>query len=460
MNRQHVSRRAFLAATTTTAAALAFGESKPNTARVVPRKVSPNQKLNIACIGNGGMGQTDTLSCRRENIVALCDPDRDRAKVLLQRFADLPQYIDYRKMLDEMDKDIDAVTVSTPDFSHAPSAYRAMMLGKHVYVQKPLTHTVAETLLLMRTADETGVATQMGNQGHSGDGARECCEMVWSGAIGPVREVHAWTFRPTGKWPQGIAAPLEGMPPPDTLDWNVWQGPLAERPYNDGYVPRNWRGWYDMGNGALGDMGSHVLDAPWWSLKLAEAPSYTIEIVEAEARNEHTFPLSQVLKYSFPARGEMPPVDLYWYDGGQLPPWPEGVPRDEQLGDGDWPDATDGSYFIGDDGMLTTGTYGQKTRLIPSARMADYTMPDPVIPRIDRQNHYQNWMDGCKGGPAPCSNFSYSGPLTLLLLLGAVTMKAGGRIEWDARERRITNNAAANALLNKEYRAGWELPVG
>ncbi|MBI1318597.1 MAG: twin-arginine translocation signal domain-containing protein [Candidatus Hydrogenedens sp.] len=458
MNTSRITRRAFLAATTTAAASAAIAQDKPNTAKVVPGKRSPNELLNIGCIGNGGMGQSDTLACRNENLIALCDVDADRAAAAFKRFSDARKFTDYREMLDKM-PELDAVTVSTPDFNHAPAAYRAMKLGKHVYVQKPLTHTVAEAQLLQRTAEEMKVATQMGNQGHSGDGVRECCEMVWTGAIGPVREVHAWTFRPQGKWPQGIPEPLPGMPVPETMAWDTWLGPAQERPYNEGYAPRNWRGWYDFGNGALGDMAAHVLDPPYWALKLGEASGFSIEIVRSKARNDHTFPLSQVLKYSFPERAGMPPVDIYWYDGGELPPWPEAVPKDEQLGDGRWPDETDGSYFVGDEGLLTTGTYGQKTRLLPASRMADYTMPDPMIPRIDKQNHYENWLQACKGGEPACSNFSYSAQFSMLILLGALAMRVGEKITWDAQANRISSPESANALLTKPYREGWELPL-
>ena len=456
MAHDSITRRAFLAAATSTAAGLSLGAGKVNTAKVVPRKVSPNEKLNVAAIGAGGKGREDIFNCRKENVVALCDVDSVRAGEAFEYFGKAKKFTDYRRMLDKV-KSIDAVTVTTPDHTHAPAAYRAMMMGKHVYVQKPLTHTVAEARLLTETARATGVATQMGNQGHSGNGVRDLCEMIWSGAIGPVREAHVWTNRPS--WPQGIAAPLPTMPVRDNLDWDLWLGSAPERPYSDKYSPHNWRGWYDFGAGALGDMACHIMDPAFWALKLYEAPSYRVECVKVDGKNEQTFPNGEVIKYSYPARGAMPPVEVYWYDGGHLPPRPEGVPDDEQVGDGEWGGRTNGSYFKGDDGYLTAGEYGGRPRLLPNARMAEYVKPDPSIPRVRAQNHYGNWIAACKGGEAAGSNFEYSGPFTEMVLMGVVALKAGQKLEWDHAKSAITNVANGEALLSKPYRTGFEIPV-
>jgi len=458
MKRCVLTRRAFLAAMTTTASGVALGQTRVNSARVIPGKHSPNEKLNIASIGVGGQGQSDVFGCRRENIVALCDVDAKQASRAFAYFKKLPKFKDYRKMLEQV-KEIDAITVTTPDHTHAPAAYMAMKMGKHVYVQKPLTHTIAETHLLMKTAHETGVATQMGNQGHSLNGVRELCEMLWSDAIGPVREVHAWTFRPKGRWAQGIPKPLPPMDVPKTLAWDLWLGTAAKRPYNSGYCPHVWRGWYDFGDGALGDMACHVLDPAFMALKLNEAPAYSVEIVKQEGRNSCTYPTSEVLKYSFPARANMPPVDLYWYDGGQVPPWPKGIPKGQQLGDGTWGGDSDGSYFVGDKGIATTGTYGMRPRLMPDERMKDYKMPPPTLPRIHPPNHYYNWFDACKGGPPACSNFDYSGPLTIMIQLGCIAMRAGTKIAWDNKTQAITNLKDGAKWLTTSYRKGWELPV-
>lgn len=450
-----ITRRAFLAATTTTAVTLAY-PIRVNAAKVVPRKVSPNEQLNIAAIGAGGKGRDDIMSCRKENIVALCDVDQRRAGETFAFFDKAKQYSDFREML-EKQKDIDAVTVSTPDHTHAPAAYMAMKLGKHVYVQKPLTHTVAEARLLTNTAREMGVATQMGNQGHSGNGMREQCEMVWSGAIGQVREAHIWTNRPS--WPQGIPAPLEAQEVPKELDWNQWLGVAQDRPYNKGYLPHNWRGWLDFGGGALGDMACHIMDNAFASLKLNDADWYTVETVAIDGKNDYTYPSASTIKYSYSARGDMAPVDVYWYDGGHMPPRPAGVPDDQQIGEGEWTGRTNGSYMVGDDGVITAGEYGGKPRLLPDERMADYTMPDPTIERVRATNHYRNWIEACKGLQPACSNFDYSGPFTEMVLFGNLTIRTGEKYTWDNKKGEVQNHPNPKEAVSKVYRKGWELPV-
>lgn len=451
MSKDGLTRRAFLAATTTTAAAV-MGYARANDARVVPRKISPNEKINVAGVGVGGKGMGDISSCRHENIVALCDPDRERAAEAFYRYPNAKQYADYRKMFDEMGDDIDACTISTPDHSHAPAAYIAMNMGIHLYVQKPLTHTIAEARLLSNLARETGVITQMGNQGHCHNGVRELCEMIWSGAIGDVTEAHIWTNRPI--WPQGITEMLPEEPIPDHLDYDLWIGPAPMRPYNKGYVPWNWRAWWDFGCGAIGDMACHIMDPAFWSLKLIEAKSYTVQVVEQEGMNPQTGPLSSIIRFEFPARGAMPPVTAYWYDGPNEPARPEGVPADQKLGDGN-----NGSMFIGTDGILTAGEYGGEPRLLPDEKMADYTKPDPIIPRIPRENPYRNWLDCIRSGEQPASNFSYAGPLTEVANMGNVALHSGDKkLEIDVENMRVANDPDANVLLTKEYRAGWELP--
>ncbi|HPU99198.1 MAG TPA: Gfo/Idh/MocA family oxidoreductase, partial [Candidatus Hydrogenedentes bacterium] len=276
-----ITRRAFLACATTTAVVTAF---RVNAAEVVPRKLSPNEKLRVAGIGAGGKGLDDIMSCARDRkrveVVALADPDWKRCEEAFYRLKNAKQYKDYRKMLEEMGDQIDACTVSTPDHSHAPAAYMAMKMGKHVYVQKPLTHTIAEARLLRQTAAETGVITMMGNQGHCGDGVRDLCEMIWAGKIGKVTEAHIWTNRPV--WPQGIADPLPEEPVPETMDWDLWIGPAPFRPYNKKYAPFNWRGWWDFGCGAIGDMACHIMDPANWALGLSRAESFTVELVTQE----------------------------------------------------------------------------------------------------------------------------------------------------------------------------------
>jgi len=326
-----------------------------------------------------------------------------------------------------------------------------MCMGKHVRVQKPLAQTIAEARLLAKTAREKGVVNAMGNQGHSGDGIRELCEMVWAGAIGQVKESHTWTNRPI--WPQGIADPLPPAPVPESLDWDLWLGPAPVREYGDGYAPFKWRGWWDFGCGAIGDMACHIMDPVFWALKLYEAPSYTVEVVEQEGMTKQTFPNKSVIKYEFPARGDMEAVTVYWYDGGLLPKRPEGVPEDEKLADGD-----NGSLFIGTDGILTTGTYGGDSRLLPAARMKDYKKPEATIERIPGENPYLHWINACKTGTVASSDFSYAGPLTEVANMGNVALLAGvgQKLEFDVASMKITNNEAANQYLTKQYRAPWD----
>ena len=470
MEKLDLSRRAFLAATTTTAVLAAAGcatqQAKTggvtpglpmNKAKVVPRRISPNQKLNIAAIGAGGKGWADINGSVMqgetavENLVAMADPDWNNCQEAFATFPNAKQYRDYRKMLEEV-KEIDAVTISTPDHTHAPAAYMAMKLGKHVYVQKPLTHTVAEARLLTQVANEMGVATQMGNQGRSGDGVRDLCEMIWSGAIGNVKEVHCWTNRPI--WPQGIATPLPEEPVPPTLDWDLWIGSAPMRPYNKGYAPFNWRGWWDYGCGALGDMACHIMDPAFWSMRLGDVSNFTVELVQQEGNNKETFPTKSIVKYSFPARGSMPPVEVYWYDGDLRPPRPAGIPEDQTLGEGN-----NGSLFVGESGFITTGTYGDDSRLLPDEKMKDYVRPTQYIPRIPGEQHYRNWVQACKGGEPACSNFNVSGPFTEMVVFGNVAVALGKKMEWDSANFTIANDPSANYLLSKEYRKGWELPI-
>lgn len=470
MKDSKLSRRAFLGATTAAAAAAAAatGTSKLrdgerfNTAQVVPGKTSPNEKVNVAAIGAGGKGMSDIGSCRKltdhVNVVALCDVDWERAAEAFYRIKDAKQYKDYRNMLEEM-KDIDACTISTPDHTHAPAAVMAMNLGKHVYVQKPLTHTVAEARLLTTLAREKKVATQMGNQGHCGDGVRDLCEMLWSGAIGEVKECHIWTNRPV--WPQGLSRPDIVSSAPETLDWDRWLGAAPYRPFvdkhpvtgNDCYRPFVWRGWWDFGCGALGDMACHIMDAANWSLKLSEAKSYSVELVSQEGMNSENGPNKSVVKYSFPARADLPPVDVYWYDGGNLPPRPADIPAETVLGDGD-----NGSLFIGTNGYLTTGEYGGNSRLVPDERMKDYVMPARTLERIENEDPYLNWIQAIKTGKPAASNFDYSGPFTEVVNFGNAAIRFGKKLEFDAVNFKVTNDPAANAFLTKEYRKGWEIP--
>jgi predicted dehydrogenase len=444
MNKKKITRRTFLAGTAVAAAGCATASKN-----VVhgPKRVSANEKLNIAGIGAGGRAEGDLGGVRTENIVALCDPDWRRAAKSFKRWPNAKKYKDFRRMLDK-EKDIDAVVIATPDHTHAVAAMAAMQLGMHVYVEKPMTHSVYEARMLAQAARQNKVATQMGNQGHSGEGARKLCEMVWSGALGDIKTVHIWTNRPV--WPQDIDRPTGTPKVPAELDWDVWLGPAPYRPYNPVYLPFNWRGWWDFGCGALGDMGCHIMDAPFWAMKLTTPTS--VEPWEVVGGNNETGPKASVIKYEFPQRGDMCPVTVFWYDGGKLPRRPEGIPADEQIADGG-----NGSLLIGTKGMACAGEYGGDPRLLPASKMEGYRFPTETIPRIPGNNHHQNWVRACKGGPAACSNFDYAAALTEMVSLGNVALRVGEKINWDADNMRVTNVPGANKYVQREYRRGWHL---
>ena len=454
MSVRRVSRRKFLKGTAATVAGtIVYGGRGA--------RMSAMSKLNVAAIGIGGKGRSDIHACATENIVALCDVDWVRGGATFGNYPKAAQYKDFREMLEK--EDIDAVTISTPDNFHAVAAAHAMRLGKHVYVQKPLTYTVAEARLLTKIARETGVATQMGNQGHSGEGVRKLCEMVWNGDLGQVREAHMWTDRPV--WPQGIGRPTGSDPIPETLDWDLWLGPAAARPFvdihpeteNDCYRPFVWRGWQDFGCGALGDMACHIADPVNWALRLHTVGPVSVEAIKNEGMSDEMFPNKSIIKYEFPRRGDMDPVTVYWYDGGERPPLPEGVPEGTLLGEGD-----NGSLLVGTNGVATANTYGENPRLLPDSLMEEYEFPTETIPRIPGGRdgtHQQNWLQACKGGVAACSNFDYSGPFTEWVVMGNLALHFDEKLEWDSKNMKVTNVPAANKYVTREYREGWNLGI-
>lgn len=409
---------------------------------------SPNEKLNIAAIGAGGKGYTDITGCKTENIVALVDPDEKRAARAFTEYTKAAKYKDFRRMFDKETNNIDAVTVSTPDHMHGTAAMWAMARGKHVYCQKPLTRTVWEASELTAGAAKYGVATQMGNQGYSNEGARQCCEIIWNGDIGDVKEVHAWTNRPGKYWLQGPDVVPNEEAVPSTLDWEAWLGCAEMRPYSPAYVPQKWRGFPEFGCGAVGDMACHILGTPNMALRLTAPVS--VECVKQEGTGKYTFPKMSVLRWDFPARGSMPPVSVYWHDGLMQQPEIQGVPVGELIGDSD----TNGSIFIGDKGMVTTGCYGERTRLVPAEKMRDYQLPAPFLSRSP--GHYRDWIRAAKGGEPACSNFSVAGPFVQWMLLGVIAMKFEGKLMWDTAKMRFTNNQAANEFLRPKFRKGWK----
>ncbi len=407
---------------------------------------SPNEKLNIAVIGCGGQGGGNLGAVSSENIVALCDVDEDRAKGAFNGRPKAKKYHDFRKMFDEMHKEIDAVVVSTPDHQHAIISITAMKLGKHVYCEKPLTHDVYEARLMRDTATNMKVATQMGNQGTGSNPLRRAAELIRGGVIGTVKEVHVWTNRPI--WPQGIDRPKDTPPVPKTLDWDLWLGTAPERPYSPAYVPFKWRGWWDFGTGALGDMACHTMNLPFLALKLASPTS-----VEAESSrfNAETYQTWAKVRYEFPARGDMPPVTLTWYEGNRdgkhvLPP--ESLLKGQKLNDS-------GCLVVGDKGALySKDDYGTSIDFVGASGKDQKSVPES-LPRSP--GHHREWILACKGGKPALSNFDYAGLLTETVLLGNVAIRAGKKIEWDGVNTKVTNLPDAEKYIKREYRKGWSL---
>jgi predicted dehydrogenase len=358
-------------------------------------------------------------------------------------------YSDYRELL-EKQKDVDAVVVCTTDNLHAAVSAAAMKKGKHVFCQKPLTHTIYEARRLAEIARSTGVATQIAVGNQASEATRQLCEWIWDGAIGPVREVHNWSSRPY--WPQGIERPKESQPVPDGLDWDLWLGPAAERPFHHAYVPFVWRGWDDFGCGALGDMGSYSYDTVFRVLKL-QAP-VSVEASSSE-RYEETYPIASIIQYNFAARGDMPAVKFTWYDGGLKPPRPEELEENRPLtGDGEEED--EGLLFVGDRGKILCGFNGARPKLIPQAKMEAYKQPAPTLPRSP--GNEREWLDACKGGKVkPGGNFEFEGLVTETLLLGNVAVRAGQKLNWDRANMKVLNSDAAQKFVAPERRKGWEL---
>ncbi|MFQ5638954.1 MAG: Gfo/Idh/MocA family protein [bacterium] len=466
-----MSRREFLGKTAVAAAALT----------IVPRHVlggagyiAPSNKINLAMIGTGGQGTYDMkqfLQIADVQVVAVCDVFErcDHSKFFFDGWAGRQPaqkrvdehyaqqtktnsykgcagYVDFRDMLENY-QDIDAVAIATTDNIHAVAAMAAINKGKHVYCQKPLTHDIYEARVVTEAARKAGVATQMGNQGHAGEGNRLMVEWIADGAIGDVREAHVWTNRPAGWWPQGIDRPDTIPSVPRGLDWNLWLGPAPFRPYHPAYVPFSWRGWWDFGTGALGDMGCHLIDTPVWALNLGHPTS-----VQASSTplNDETGPLASIVHYEFPARGSMPPVKMVWYDGGLTPPRPAELEAGRRMGDGS------GVLLIGDKGTIMCNTYGNNPRLIPETAMKAYKQPPKTIVRV--KGIYHDFIEACKGGPAACSNFAVSGPMTEIVLLGNLAVRMPGqRLLWDGPNMRVTNVAEASKFVKREYFADWTL---
>ncbi|MHA3772201.1 Gfo/Idh/MocA family oxidoreductase [Verrucomicrobiota bacterium sgz303538] len=462
-----VSRRQFLQRATAATAAFQIVRSDV----LGLSGTAPSEKLNIAGIGVAGQGGADLNQFKDHNIVALCDVDWAHAAGTFNKFPNAKRFKDFRKMLDEV-KEIDAVVVATPDHMHAFASMAALQLGKHVYCEKPLTHSVWEARRVTEFARQQKVATQMGNQGQASEDTRRLCELIWNGAIGAVREVHVWTDRPSQGlfkeyWPQGVERPADSPNIPETLDWDLWLGPAPERPFNPAYLPTKWRGWWDFGTGALGDIGCHSFDPIFRALKLGAPTSVQASSTRV---NVETYPLASMVTYHFPARSadvqannvqirglqgvaaggiEMPPVKLTWYDGDMRPPRPEGLDEGVEMG-------TNGRLLVGDKGFILG------TTVYPESRRKELPEIAKSIPRSG--GHYVEWAEACKGGNTAGSNFEWAGPLAETVLLGNVALRLQLREElttrallWDAAALRFTNSDTANQFLKREYRKGWTL---
>lgn len=457
---------------------------------------APSDKLNIAGVGIGGKGHPNIAAMSSENIVALCDVDWKYADKCFREFPGARRYRDWRRMFDESGSTIDAVMVATADHTHAAISATALTLGRHVYCQKPLTHSIYESRLLTRLAERYKTATQMGNQGNSGDGVRKLCEWIWNGEIGEIREVHTWTDRPI--WPQGMERPKKVMPVPKTLDWDLFIGPAPMRPYNEIYTPWNWRGWWDFGTGAFGDMACHVLDPVYRALKLG----YPEKVRgSSTAFNTESAPRAETVEFTFPARDNLPRlalprVKVYWYDGGLYPVLSDILPEGENL----MADGLGGCIFVGSKDTLMCGCGGFNPRLasgrIPEVKPWLRRIPG-AVGYVDGP-HEQDWIRACKESPESrvetSSNFMYAGPFNEMVLLGVLAIRLQSlnkSLRWDGENMRFTNisgneilkvitsdefriidghpnfdtkyagfnaSGAANEFIRHTYREGWSLP--
>ena len=414
---------------------------------------SPNKKINVAIVGVGGRGKAQWSACTNENVVAMCDVDDKRAAEGYEAYPNAKRYKDFRKMLDEMGNQIDAVMISTPDHTHFPAAMAAMQLGKHVFVEKPLAHNIWQLRTLQKAAHHYKVITQMGNQGHATDGIRSVKEWVDAGILGDVKEVLAWfdgpDFGPNKYFDKPDQFPPAGEPVPAGLDWDLWLGPAAERPYSHYYVPKTWRGFYDFGNGELGDWACHTLDAPFWSLDLGMP-----EVVETEFHSgapESFLPDQSILRFEFPQRGNKPPVTLKWHEGGLKP---------ENRPEWNLPELTgSGMIMIGEKHNIITGGRPNDARLMmPEEEWDNWVaneMPEPTIPRVP-DGPQKEFLDAVKGdGPLPGSNFDYATRLTEMAAVGVLSQRFNTRIEYDDKNMKVTNHPEMDRYIKEPVRQGW-----
>lgn len=451
IDRYPTTRRDFLKSAATTGLAIGALPTATLFAQEDPTPTPAKNPVRIAFIGTGGMGHThvEEIWNAGHPCPCYCDVDVERQGQAKKRFPKAKAYQDYRRMLDKHHNEIDAVIIATPDHHHYPATMMAMQLGKHVYTQKPLTHTPWEARQLMHAAQRYKVATQMGNQGHASHGWRLVYEWVRSGLLGDIREVHSWTDRPV--WPQGVALPEEPAEVPAQLDWDVWLGPAKMRPYHKGtYHPFRWRAWWDFGAGALGDMACHIMDGLFWSLAPGHATA--IECMTRTPWIGDCYPTASVVRWEFPAADWRPGFVAYWYDGDLRPTLPPELALDRDL-------PTAGNLFVGTKAtLMVSGSYGDSPRIIPESKMREIGKPPKMLERSP--GHMTEWLLACQGEKPldyPGSNFAYAGPMTEAILLGNIAVRMGRRLEWDGEKMEFTNVPEANEFVTKEYRDGWRV---
>ena len=425
------TRRDFIKHTTLSAAGTFWIASGLN-----GRAASPNEKLNLGVIGVAGRGGDDLAGVSSQNIVALCDVDDNSLAAAAQKFPGAKTYNDFRRLMEQ--KDIDGIVIGTPDHTHAVAAVAALQIGRHVYCEKPLTRTVSEARIVTDLARKKKRVTQIGTQIHAGNNYRRTVELIQSGAIGPVREVHVWVSATYG----GKDAPKETPPVPPHLHWDLWLGPVEYRPYNPEYAPFKWRHWWAFGGGALADFGCHYMDLPHWALGLRHPT--TVEVVDGPAVHPESCPPWLIVRYQHPAHDKQPPVQLTWYHGGKYP----SLLTPEQFAK--W---RSGVLFIGAKGMVLADY--NRNMLLPEKDFTDFKRPDPFIP--NSIGHHLEWIESCKTGRPTTCTFDYSGPLTETALLGNVAYRVGQKLEWDAKKRKATNCPAADQFIQHHYRAGWKI---
>jgi predicted dehydrogenase len=427
-------------------AALGVGALGPDGRAAPAQAREPRDKLNLAVVGCGGQGEENLRQVAGENIVALCDVDERRAAEAFKRHPRARRFRDYRKMLDAVERQIDAVVVSTPDHMHAPVSLAAMERGKHVYCEKPLTWAIGEARQMAQVAREKGLATQMGTQGMARDRSRAGIEVIRSGVLGEVTDLHVWTDRAGEWWPQGTDRPTDKAAIPEGLDWDLWLGVAPARPYHSAYCPFVWRGWKDFGTGAVGDMGIHNAAMPFAALRLG--PPSSAEIVKTSALKADTFPAWSRLKVGFPARGDRGPVTLYWYDGGQKP-------SADLLGGRKV--ARNGAIVVGTKGTLYSVEWtGGDWVLLPEGQFRDYQPPRPSLPRAPGGSHHQEWLGACRGGPAAFCRFDgFAAELTEAMLVANLALRLGRKLAWDGEKMEARGCLEAAPYVRRPYRGGW-----